>query len=324
VDRKSSLVVAALLLAALAVALIATGARGGGTGALTGTGSDRPEPRNPEPTPHHFPTEATTGVPRGVTPTEPALDGDGNLTVTEDGAVVDAVDVPGCIDVRAVGVRIRDSRAQCITTSGSPRAQKPANPRLVVEDSEVDCRTGRGGTGGDTGILSRNITVRRTEIRGCENGLEMDRDFTLEDSLVHELVHCARPSCAEPDRHTDGIQSADGSNLTIRRNTILAFTPPCRPRDGGTCNGTAAVNINDDPGYNRVIAGTVIEDNLLGGGAYTLYCPRAKTSDYRIVGNHFTTRYSEKVGAYGPSTGCGDEEASGNVHLESGTPVRLG
>jgi hypothetical protein len=281
---------------------------------LGGGGSSEPRARS------QFPDAASTGIPAGTTLTKPKLDADRNYVVTTNNAVVDAVDVSGCIDVRATGVTIKDSRAACMTTSQSPAAENPANPRLTIQDSEVVCNA---SSPGKTGILWRNITVLRTDISGCENGLDMTSDFTLEESYVHALTQCAKPGCPEPDAHTDGIQSSNGTNVTIEHNTIEGWTRPCTYPSDGTCNGTSAININANPG-GPTTTNLLIKDNLLSGGANALYCPASATADAQIVDNHFSTVYSPKVGEYAPSSNCAsDETVSGNVYHESGKPVTL-
>jgi hypothetical protein len=71
-------------------------------------------------------------------------------------------------------------------------------------------------------------------------------------------------------------------------------------------------------------ANVLIADNLLAGGAFTIYCEQdARGINYRIQGNHFTRKFGPKVGYYGPSTDCSDEIQSGNVYHESGAPLRL-
>jgi hypothetical protein len=66
----------------------------------------------------------------------------------------------------------------------------------------------------------------------------------------------------------------------------------------------------------------LIQDNLLAGGAFTLYCEQdAKGTNYRVIGNHFSRKFASKVGAYGPWTGCSDETQSGNVYDDTGQPV---
>ena len=67
----------------------------------------------------------------------------------------------------------------------------------------------------------------------------------------------------------------------------------------------------------------MIVNNLLAGGAYTLYCPQTSTVNFRIVDNHFSTVYSPNVGEYGPAKDCDGEIQSGNVYHETGAPLTL-
>ena len=115
---------------------------------------------------------------------------------------------------------------------------------LVVEDSEVSCGDGPGTAFGDS-----NITARRVEVHGCENGFDVDVKVTIEDSYIHDLW-------AGGDAHTDGIQIAIGDDVTIRHNRIEAGT-----------NGTSAI-ISPSSGTNNV----TVDRNLMSGGAATLYC----------------------------------------------------
>ncbi len=86
---------------------------------------------------------------------------------------------------------------------------------------------------------------------------------------------------------------------------------------------TSAININngaDGPNTRDVL----IQDNLLAGGGYTLYCPIPATSNFRIVDNSFSTIFSPTVGGFGPATACADEIQSGNVYHQTGRPLTLG
>jgi hypothetical protein len=68
----------------------------------------------------------------------------------------------------------------------------------------------------------------------------------------------------------------------------------------------------------------LIENNLLAGGAVAIYCEQgAKGINYRVINNAFTRRFGPKVGFYGVSTDCSDEEQSGNYYYETGQPVTL-
>jgi hypothetical protein len=68
----------------------------------------------------------------------------------------------------------------------------------------------------------------------------------------------------------------------------------------------------------------LIENNLFAGGAYALYCEQdARGVNYRVVDNHFSRKFSSRVGYYGPSTDCSDETQSGNVYHETAEPLKL-
>jgi len=182
---------------------------------------------------------------------------------------------------------------------------------LLLEDVEIDCL----GSGGNA-LGEADFTVRRADIHGCENGLDVNQNVILEDSYIHDLFNTSAS-------HTDGIQFANfrlvanqwvsgAANVVIRHNTIYSVGV-----DGSL--GTSAIISNP-----RNDTNILIERNLLAGGAYTLYCDRPGAGiNYRVIGNHFSTRFSPKVGAFGPSDGCADEVLSGNVIHETGDPVRL-
>ncbi len=256
-----------------------------------------------------YPDASCTGVPAGTALT--AVNGD--LTVSTDNAVISGKSVSGCIDVAAVGVTIKNSKATCITTSNNSRARDPANPRLTIQDSEVDC----GNKLGSTAIGDRNINVYRTNIHGCENGFDMDSDSVIQDSYIHDLFNSA-----VSDPHTDGLQSGVGNNLLINHNTFYGFDTGCKYPNNGSCNGTSAINIFNPP-TGPAVHDTTVSNNLLAGGAYSLYCPRVGTTNFKITGNHFSTIYSPHVGEYGPSSDCTDETQSGNIYQETGAALRL-
>lgn len=268
-----------------------------------------------------YPDATCTGIPEGTTLT-PVV---GNLDVNTAGATVDAQDVAGCIIVHQPGVTIKNSRAQCVKMGdpGDP-SQDPDNERATVQDSEIDCKVGEGGTSGVTGIFYQNVNIYRTDIQGCDNGVDAYQHVTLQDSYIHDLSQCTIPGCPGPDQaHTDGIQSSDGSDVTIEHNTIYAFTPPCQLGNEGLCNGTSAININNDSG-GPVSTDVLIKNNLLAGGAYSMYCPIVAPDNYQLVRNHFSTTYSPVVGEFGLSTACADETQISNVIHETGALVELG
>jgi hypothetical protein len=66
---------------------------------------------------------------------------------------------------------------------------------------------------------------------------------------------------------------------------------------------------------------TLVRDNLMAGGGWTVYCPKVATTNFRVVDNKFSTIFYSKVGTAGPMTDCEGETVSGNVIYETGAPV---
>jgi hypothetical protein len=285
---------------------------GYGDGAEVRAGTNPRDPRShpsagTAPSPSGFPDASNTGVPAGT-----ALSAySGPSTVSTPNTVIDGKTI-GCIRVSAPGVIIRRSKISC---SGgyavySGDGDYSGTP-LLIEDSEIDCKNTGGTALGDAGI-----TARRVNIHGCENGGDINQNFTVQDSYIHDLYNSS-------SAHTDGLQFASGHfergrvvggslNVTITHNTIYGMGA-----DGSF--GTSAIISNRGDDRN-----VLIENNLLAGGAVAIYCEQGATGhNYRVINNAFSRRFSQKVGAYGPSTDCSDETQSGNHYYETGQPLTL-
>ena len=239
-----------------------------------------------------WPGPTTTGVPAGVQLSV----FNGALVITTAGTVIDGRDIRGCVVVRAPNVTIRRSRVTC---SGAYAILNdnvyPGGGSLVVEDVDIDC-----GNASTTGIGDAGVIARRVEIRRCENGFDIDSDFTVEDSYIYDFYD-------SPAAHTDGIQLAGGANIIISHNSI--FNP------GGTSSIISHPNKNSN---------VLVKVNLLAGGAYTLYCPTETSVNFRVIDNNFSKAYSPLGGAYGPWTACERvAENRGNVWAGTNIPVPL-
>lgn len=235
----------------------------------------------PTPSACGLPDATNTGVPAGTGLT--VVDND--VTVSKAGTVIDRKDIRGCVRVEAPGVTIRRSKITCGDNYAvASFVDGYSGKGLVIEDSEISC----GGPG--TGLGDTNFTARRVDIHDCENGFDIDGSVTVQDSYIHDLFQSA-------EAHTDGIQLAGGAQIVIRHNTFFAN------------NGTSA--IISHPTRNSDV---LVADNLMAGGAYTLYCPRDTSQNYRVIGNRISTLFYPKGGAYGPWTDCANEaEVRGNV-----------
>lgn len=267
---------------------------GGNTGGNGNTGGDG---GTPDPAPScalpNYPNETCTGVPAGTVLT--IINGD--LEIKTAGTVVDGKDIRGCVIVQAPNVTIRNSKITCTSFYGVASYQSSDEGGLLIEDVEVDCANHNS-----TGISFQGMIARRVHIHGCENGLDILSDVVLEDSYIHGIYEGA-------SGHGDGIQSPNGSNSSIIHNTIYAEST------------TAAININHSSS-GPTTSNVLIKDNLLAGGAYTLYCPLVATVNFRVVNNHFSRIFHPNSGAFGTSTDCTNEaEFSGNIWHDTGLPV---
>ncbi len=245
-----------------------------------------------------YPSASCTGVPAGTSLT--VVNGD--MTITAAGTIIEKKEIRGCISVNAPGVIIRKSKiiADCFYVVDRSAAGGTA---LLIEDSEISCDNNNG-----TGIGEEGVIVRRVNVHGCENGFDINSDFVVEDSYIHDLTQTGS------DPHTDGIQiNPNAHDVSILHNTIYAFT--------NGVNGTSAII---QPPTN--MTDISIKNNLVAGGAYTIYCRAtgSYSNTWEMRDNHFSTINGPNVGEYGPMTDCQDEpNVSGNVYHETGQPVPL-
>lgn len=237
---------------------------------------------SPKPSACGLPDATNTGVPAGTALSVTT----GDVDVSQPGAVLEGRDIRGCVTITAPNVTIRRSKITCTFGYGVQSAPTGySGGPVTIEDTEIDC----AGSGA-TAIGYANTIARRLNVHGCENGFDIDSTTTVVDSYIHDMR-------ATTVGHTDGIQLAGGAHIVIQHNTI--FNP------GGTSAIISNPNQNSD---------VLIDANLLGGGAYTLYCPRDSSTDFRVTNNRFSTMFSPQGGEYGPWDACEKVAVlSGNV-----------
>jgi len=217
------------------------------------------------------------------------------------GATIDGKDVHGCLVIGGAGVTIKNSKvhgdcAYVIDNIGHP------GTAVSIVDSEVFCDPTANGTA----IGEEDVSLLRVNVHSCENGLDVNTRFTVKDSYVHDLYQSEAA-------HTDGAQVwAGAQNLTFQHNTMFGSGP-----DG---DGTSSIILPHAPAGGA--KDVLIDGNLFGGGAYSLYCVQdGPGTNVVVTNNRFTTRWEAKGGAYGPWTDCEDETHSGNAWLETGKPI---
>ncbi|WP_337059283.1 hypothetical protein [Kineococcus sp. G2] len=195
--------------------------------------------------PTGYPDASSTGVPDGVRLT-PSTD----LDVWEAGAVLDGLDVQGCLTVHAPDVTVRNSRITC--DSEVLRAVSLVGaPGFVMEDSEID-----GGGKAEVAIGWSGYTLRRVDVHGTADGPRLGSAVTVEDSWVHDLVR-------RDGVHTDAVQSTSGTGIVLRHNTL-------DPRQAGSGDFlNAAVQLGSETGPQE-LRDVLVEDNFLNGGTFSV------------------------------------------------------
>jgi hypothetical protein len=239
-----------------------------------------------------FPNASNSGVPSGVTLTSYS-----GPTTLAAGTVIDSKVITQCLKITQPNVIIRRSRIQA-ACGWSIDAQVTSGPTLI-EDSEVICSGGNGI--GEWGFVGR-----RVEIRGCENGIDGDANFVIEDSYIYAVTEAG-------GEHGEGIQSCCAANVTIRHNTIIGRSGDLSGSGGNTTSAIILPINNPPPGP------ILIANNFLAGGAYTLYC--ASTSNQSVVSNVFADMAGALGAEFGYISNCQQAgQFSGNV-TDTGQPV---
>ena len=223
----------------------------------------------------------------------------GPTTITTAGTVIHDVAIASCLVVNAPNVVFRNVSIACngqpyVVDNGVVRGGTDAYDTGVTSFDHVTliC-TGHGGTA----IGEARIVAVAVDITACENGFDIDTDITLTDSYLHDLL-------LDSSAHTDGVQVwPGGNNIVYRHNTVLA-------------QGDTSAFITG--GSNAVYT---IVDNLLDGGAYSVYC---SGNHGVLTGNRFGPIGADHTAPWGHTTDCTAMTASGNIEDATGLPAPIG
>jgi hypothetical protein len=228
----------------------------------TPTPKPTPKPTSPPPTTSSaWPGASNTGVPAGT-----KLTSSGSLDVNTDGTVINGRDITGTVTIHAKNVTIENSR---IEAGGSQWGVEVTSGSLTMKDTEIT-GSGFGAVEGD------NYTLDRVNIHDFHgDGMKLGNNVTVEDSWIHNAA-------TENGQHADGMQLQNGlSNVVIKHNYV-------DPLESGS---NSAVFIKNDLGPNNTTGPVLVDDNLLGGGGYTLYVYKGSSGmaqgGVTIENNHF-------------------------------------
>ncbi len=234
----------------------------------------------------------------------------GTVTLSTAGQVYENKLVTGSISVTAPNVTIRNVKLIATDQSYGIRAfgwQHNTNG-LVLENVEIDLN----GRWEIKGIAFDGYTARKVFFHNGSDCAHMSSNVTIEDSLC--VVGPDRNGDAWPDAgfscsdgpHYDGFQSDGGRNITLRHNVIRV-----------PCGQTSAILMSTNTSGIRDVT---IQDNLMAGGGYTLYCNAGPDVPNEIVtGNRFARTYFPNGGRWGHKTGCQNADVfSGNIWDDTG------
>jgi hypothetical protein len=234
-----------------------------------------------------MPDASNTGVPSGTVLTAKSSTAC-NYVVSTENAVVNAMDLNGCIDVEANNVTVQNSRITSNTWWGIKYgASNPNITGLRILHSTVTSVAGKGPDNGgyDYGISSQangTIEVGYSDISGFKDGVDI-ASGSVHDSYIHDLSQFT-------GAHTQDIYvwSGGGAGVTIQHNTLI--------NQVALANTTASIYIAPDSGHDNNVT---VTGNKLAGGAYAFYGGDTSATNIHVVDNTFSTVVYTNCGYYG-------------------------
>jgi hypothetical protein len=264
-------------------------ARAGQCGEVPGQPAERPDGSN-------------TGVPVG---TELAQSS-GDVTIDDNGAVLDGRDIHGTVVIEADNVTVRNSRIHPDSTAESKGVVLTGTHRgLRILDNEIFT----DGEDGYIGIDASNAVVCGNHIHGFANGMTVGAGMTIQANYVHGLFAKTR---GDDVPHYDGIEIYYGGGSTVIGNTLLVNSPT-----GDWWPDTNAVNLTAET---IDIKDVVVRGNWLGGGSYTIGVRHRNGFDFERItvdGN----RLVRDSALYGPLDTDGPVTETANVWDDDGKPI---
>ncbi|WP_433180430.1 hypothetical protein [Actinoallomurus sp. CA-150999] len=247
-----------------------------------------------------FPNARNTGVPAGTH----LKSHTGNLTIRKDGTVIKGWKLHGSLDIYAKNVTIVDSEITSANWWGVNL--RGSGTGLRVLHSTITGVKGKGPDNGGEDYAVSNMGSGTVEV-GFDNVSKFGDALSMGHGQIHDnYVHGLQAfrNLSHTYQHTDAVIS-DGSDkrgLVVRHNTLLNWMPASK-------GASAAVGLFADDGP---VTNTVIDHNLIAGGAYALYAGGAGSAKVKITNNLFSTRYWPKCGYYGP-VAYWNPKGAGNV-----------
>ena len=216
----------------------------------------------------------------------------GGMTVTDDGAVIENLEIRGTLRIEASNVLVRNVWVYAPNTwtvyvaSGSAR----------FENMEI----GNASVLGSRGIGGNNVVGVGLYIHHVEDGIKLGSNSTYAGVVVKDL---ASPN-ASP--HTDAVQVEGAVSNSTVRNSVLSSL-------GSRGLGNASVIVKSDFGPQSNIT---FANNYMNGGNYTVFVRdggNGVPSNITFSGNRFGTSHR-----YGLSSLDGPVNWENNTWAETG------
>ncbi|NKX92507.1 hypothetical protein HF995_04330 [Sanguibacter hominis ATCC BAA-789] len=205
-------------------------------------------PPAPKPPATSRPDGSSTGVPAGTK----LKVHEGDLTVTQRGAVVDRLDVRGAIRVQASDVTIKNTIVRGRPVSSIFHlVQISENARGTrIVDSEI---FGANPSPYVMGVVGSSFTLERVNIHTVIDQVTIiGKDVTIKSSWLHDnLSYAQDPNHNGGPSHDDNIQIQVGSNLLVTGSRLEG-------------SSSAAVMITQGRGK---VSGTTVENSWIDGGS---------------------------------------------------------
>ena len=229
-----------------------------------------------------------------------ALTPSGSITITQDGAVVENVDISGIVRIQANNVTIRNFRINGGGASYGIQATYGYSGS-IIEDGEIYNINSAGIYGG--GFTARRLNIHESG----GDAVKPTSNVVFETSWLHHLG-------TNDGAHADGFQSVGGNNYIFRYNNCdMPVTDP-PPYKSNAC---FIIQTNNSP-----IDDVLIENNWLNGGNFTVYVTdkgngHGAPTNARILNNRFGRDYR-----FGLFRTDGNPVISGNVWDDTGEIVQ--
>jgi hypothetical protein len=195
----------------------------------------------------------------------------GAITTSQDGQVIERVDVSGGIRVAHRDVTIRDSRVRHSGGYGISVVAGANVGTVTIENVEVD---GQGVADGIGIYVTAPVHVTRANIHGQRVGMQVSSGSTVQRSYIHRQAVAS-------GTHNTAMSSHGATGLVIRDNRLESST-----------SASLSLYPRLAPIRDALVTGNLFEGTGSGIGLYAGYTSnhpyRDQNRDIRITGNRWT------------------------------------